>query len=75
MVVAFILINSEINAEDELLKDLKKLPEVEFVYLVFGIYDLIVKINAKDMDDLKNRILKNLRVINNIRSSMTMIAI
>ncbi|OLS21905.1 MAG: hypothetical protein HeimC2_31810 [Candidatus Heimdallarchaeota archaeon LC_2] len=75
MVVAFILINSEINADDELLKDLKKLPEVEFVYLVFGIYDLIVKINAKDMDDLKNRILKNFRVINNIRSSMTMIAI
>jgi DNA-binding Lrp family transcriptional regulator len=75
MVVAFILINSEINAEDELLKDLKKLPEVEFVYLVFGIYDLIVKINAKDMDDLKNRILKNLRVINNIQSSITLITI
>ncbi len=75
MVVAFILINSEINAEDEVLKNLKELPEVEFVYLVFGIYDIIAKVNAEDMSDLKNRILKNLRKIGNIRSSITMITI
>lgn len=75
MVIAFILINCEVNAEDEVLRNLEKLPEVEYVYLVYGIYDIIVKINAKDINELKTRIFKNLRGINNIRSTMTMIAI
>ncbi|MHA2277346.1 MAG: Lrp/AsnC ligand binding domain-containing protein, partial [Candidatus Kariarchaeaceae archaeon] len=46
MAVAFILINTEVAAEEEVMEELKNLPEVETVHLVYGIYDLIVKVRA-----------------------------
>lgn len=75
MAVAFILINTEVAAEEEVMEALQKLPEVENVYLVYGIYDLIVKIVADDSDSLKKSVSNKLRSIEKIRSTMTMIAV
>ena len=54
---------------------LKDLPEVETVHLVYGIYDLIVKVRADNLDDLKKGVTGNLRAIEKIRSTMTMIGV
>ncbi|MHA2171166.1 MAG: Lrp/AsnC ligand binding domain-containing protein [Candidatus Kariarchaeaceae archaeon] len=75
MAVAFILINTEVAAEEEVMEELKNLPEVETVHLVYGIYDLIVKVRAETSDELKKSITKNMRNVHKIRSTMTMIAV
>ncbi len=75
MAVAFILINTEVAAEEEVMEELQKIPEVEIVHLVYGIYDLIVKIVANDPDTLKKSVSDKLRTIKKIRSTMTMIAV
>ncbi|MHA2090501.1 MAG: Lrp/AsnC ligand binding domain-containing protein [Candidatus Kariarchaeaceae archaeon] len=75
MAVAFILINTEVAAEEEVMEELKNLPEVETVHLVYGIYDLIVKVRADTSDELKKSITKNMRNVHKIRSTMTMIAV
>ncbi|MHA2091184.1 MAG: Lrp/AsnC family transcriptional regulator [Candidatus Kariarchaeaceae archaeon] len=75
MATAFILINTDVAAEEEVMEQLKQLPEVESVYLVYGIYDLIVKVKADNLDDLKKGVTGNLRGIEKIRSTMTMIAV
>lgn len=75
MATAFILINTDVAAEEAVMQELKKLPEVESVHLVYGIYDLIVKVHAESLDDLKKGVTGNLRGIEKIRSTMTMIAV
>ncbi len=75
MAVAFILINTEVAAEEEVMEELKNLPEVETVHLVYGIYDLIVKVRADTSDELKKSIKRNMRNVHKIRSTMTMIAV
>ncbi|MDH5403631.1 MAG: Lrp/AsnC ligand binding domain-containing protein [Candidatus Heimdallarchaeota archaeon] len=75
MATAFILINTDVAAEEEVLEQLKQLPEVESVSLVYGIYDLIVKVKADTLDELKRRVTGNLRGIEKIRNTMTMIAV
>ena len=75
MATAFILINTDVASEEEVMNQLKELPEVESVHLVYGIYDLIVKVSADDLDTLKKGVTGNLRGIEKIRSTMTMIAV
>ncbi|MHA2277783.1 MAG: Lrp/AsnC ligand binding domain-containing protein, partial [Candidatus Kariarchaeaceae archaeon] len=67
--------NTEVAAEEEVMEELKNLPEVETVHLVYGIYDLIVKVRADTSDELKKSITKNMRNVHKIRSTMTMIAV
>jgi DNA-binding Lrp family transcriptional regulator len=41
MPMAFILINSEIGAEEAVLNSLRDLAGVEEAYIVYGVYDII----------------------------------
>jgi DNA-binding Lrp family transcriptional regulator len=75
MATAFILINTDVAAEEEVMEQLKSIAEVKSVHLVYGIYDLIVQIEADDLDTLKKGVTENLRSIEKIRSTMTMIAV
>jgi DNA-binding Lrp family transcriptional regulator len=75
MAIAFILINTEVASEEEVLNELKKIPEIEEVSLVYGIYDLIAKVKADTLENLKKVTTGGLRNISKIRSTMTMIAV
>jgi len=50
MAIAFILINSEIGEEKGVLNQLMSLPNVKEAHVVYGVYDLIAKIEADTMD-------------------------
>ncbi len=75
MATAFILINTDVAAEESVMEKLKELPEVVTVHLVYGIYDLIVKVQADNLDDLKKGVTGDLRSVDGIRTTMTMIAV
>jgi DNA-binding Lrp family transcriptional regulator len=75
MATAFILINTDVAAEEQVMEKLKELPEVVTVHLVYGIYDLIVKVQADNLDDLKKGVTGDLRSVDGIRTTMTMIAV
>ena len=51
--IAFVLINTEIGSESEVLKALKGVEGVMEAYAVFGVYDVLAKITADSMDKLK----------------------
>ena len=75
MATAYILINTEVAAEEEVLEKLKKLPEVKEAHLVYGIYDLIAKVEAETLETLKEDVTKHLRSLDKVRSTMTMICV
>lgn len=41
---AFVLINSEIGAEEEVLRNLKKFESVKEAYIVYGVYDIVARV-------------------------------
>ncbi len=73
--IAYVLINTEIGAEKEVLEQLKKIPEVEEAYIVYGVYDIIAKINAENIESLKNIIRWKIRTIDKVRSTLTMLTV
>jgi DNA-binding Lrp family transcriptional regulator len=74
MAKAYVLINSEIGGEQEVVSQLKDMPEVTEVSVVYGVYDVIVKLEAESMEILKEIITSKVRHLNKVRSTMTMIA-
>ena len=75
MPIAFVLINAEIGAEEDVLGQLKKVEGVQEAYTVYGVYDIIAKIEAATMDKLKEIVTLNIRRLNKVRSTLTMIVI
>jgi DNA-binding Lrp family transcriptional regulator len=74
LVKAFVLINAETGAEDEIISTLKKMKGVKEVYFVFGAYDIVTKIEADSMKELKEVTIRNIRRLDRVRSTLTMIA-
>jgi len=73
--IAFILLNTEIGAEEEVLNELGKVEYVTEAYIVYGNYDIIAKIEAPDMTKLKEVITWKIRRIPKVKSTLTMIIV
>lgn len=75
MVDAYVLINTEIGAEDEVMEALDEIEEVKESYLVYGVYDVIVKLSTGARQDLKDVVMREIRRIDKIRSTLTMMVV
>jgi DNA-binding Lrp family transcriptional regulator len=75
MPTAFVLINTEIGSEADVLKDLKKVEGVEEAYAVYGVYDIIARVKANTMDRLKEIVTWRVRRLDKVRSTLTMIVV
>jgi len=72
---AFLLINVESGFEDNVLKELKTFRGVEEAYYSYGVYDIITKIKAETMEQLKDMVTKQIRTLPRVRSTLTLIMI
>jgi DNA-binding Lrp family transcriptional regulator len=70
---AFVLINVESGAEEDLVKELKKIEGVEEAYYSYGVYDIIAKIKSETMEKLKEMVTRKIRVLSKVRSTLTLI--
>ena len=76
MPTAFVLINTEIGSEAEVLKDLKKVEGVnDEAWAVYGVYDIIARVKADTMDKLKEIVTWHVRRLDKVRSTLTMIVV
>jgi DNA-binding Lrp family transcriptional regulator len=75
MPMAFVLINTEIGSENEVLDDLKKIEAVKEAYMVYGVYDVVAKVSANTMYKLKEIVTWHVRRLDKVRSTLTMIVI
>ncbi len=70
---AFVLINVESGAEEEVVGELKKIEGIKEAYYSYGVYDIVTKIEAESMEKLKELVTKKVRTINKVRSTLTLI--
>ena len=73
MATAYVLINTDMGYEGDVLKQLKEMQGVKEVYLVYGVYDIIAKIEADTMEQVKEIITWKIRRLEKVRSTLSMI--
>jgi DNA-binding Lrp family transcriptional regulator len=72
---AFVLVNADLGAEEDLLKKLREIPNVKEVYVVYGVYDIVARVEADSMEKVKETITWNIRRLDKVRSTLTMIVV
>ena len=70
---AFVLINVESGAEEEVLDEIKRHEGVEEAYYSYGVYDIIAKLRAETMEKLRDAVSQKMRTINKVRSTLTLV--
>ncbi len=70
---AFVLINVESGSEEEILEQIKKIEGVEEAYYSYGVYDIIAKVAAESMEQLREKVTGKIRTIGRVRSTLTLI--
>ena len=75
MALAFVLINCDLGAEEDIIEQLKHIDGVTETHGVFGAYDIITRIEASETEKLREIITWSVRKISKIRSSLTLMEI
>ena len=72
MNIAYVLVQSIIGHEMEVLSDLLKIDLIKEARGTFGYYDILVKIEAPSEKEIERVITKNIRKVKNINSTTTL---
>ncbi len=75
MLTAYLLIITESGKETKVSNSLKTVAGVEEVYLVYGAYDVVIKIKAENLDALQEIVSTHLISSKEIRSTAPLILI
>ncbi len=69
---AIVAINNDIGAENKVMDSLCQMPAVQECYMVYGVYDMVARVQASSEEDL-NRIVSSIRAIPGVRSTLTLV--
>jgi len=72
MPVVYILINSELGMEEDLIQELRKMENIKEAYVAYGVYDVIVKAEAENMENLKELVAFKIRRMKEVKNTLTM---
>ena len=75
MVTAHVLINCDRDSEGFIIDELKKFDSVREVNPVYGAFDLVVKLESPNLQEILDNVIKDIRKIRNIVSSVTLMNI
>ena len=72
---ALILINTELGSERKVLEKLKSIQNIKEAHLTYGVYDIIIIVEAGTQDKLKETITYQIRALPGIKSTLTMVVV
>ena len=72
---AIVLMNAEVGFETEVLKEVKKVEGVDDAWAVYGVYDIVARLRADTMDELKEMLTFGIRKIDKVKSTLSMIIV
>ena len=70
---AYVLLNTELGKEPEVIKVIKGAKEIKNIYSLYGIYDIIVEVEADTMEKVKEVVFNRIRRLDNVKSTITLI--
>ena len=75
MPTALVLLNTETGSEADVLRELRKIANIEEAVLVYGAYDIILRIESSSMNELKQTVTWKIRKMDYVTATQTMIII
>lgn len=72
METAYVMINCEMGAEGTIVEGVKSIESVKEVSGLFGNYDIIVKLECLNVDEIRETIAKKIRLISKVRCTTTL---
>lgn len=72
---AFVFITADTDECSVALEDLRKIEAVEEVYRARGAYDIVAKIRGDSLDSLREDVLKRIKNLSSIKSTLTLTVI
>ena len=80
MPTAFVLINSELSHDEEIIGKIKEILDVDSdlkyqIQGVYGIYDIVLKVSSEDGPKLRKILTNEIRKIDMVKSTLTMMII
>ena len=72
---AYVLINCDLGSEEFVIEELKHVDTVKEVHGTFGAYDIVAKVSSDKSETLRESITWQIRKINNVRSTLTLMGI
>ena len=80
MPTSYVLINSNLGTDVQIIKEVKELlanqSDVKLeIQGVYGVYDIIVKLSSENGEKLRSIVTDDIRKIENVQSTLTMLVI
>ena len=80
MSISYVLINSNLGTDVQIINKVKEILadqyDVKFeIQGVYGVYDIIIKLSSEDSDKLRSIVPNDIRKIENVQSTLTMLVI
>ncbi len=75
MPIAYVLLNSTLGTEEEVIQKLQEIESIKEVHATFGTYDILTKIETSTVEALRDIITKKIRNFDNVRSTLTLMGI
>jgi len=70
---AFVLLNTELGMESKIVEALNGVEEITNIHSLYGIYDLIIEMEAETMDRIKEVVFNKVRRLDNVKSTITLL--
>jgi len=74
MEIAFVLINCDLGCEKAIIDELEHIDYVKEAQGVFGAYDIFIKLESANVENLRDTITWKIRKLNKVRSTLTLMA-
>ena len=72
METAYVLVSCDLGFDAEIIEEIKQFKDVKEVLGIFGAYDILVKVESANVENLKDTITWKIRKINRVRSTLTL---
>ena len=72
--IALVLLTTEPGREQDVVKELSRMAEIEETMVLFGEYDLYCKVVVEDFSQLSDLVLRNVRTLSGVVETTTLTA-
>jgi len=72
MAIAYVLVSCDLGFDKEIIHEIKQVKNVKEVHGIFGAYDILVKLESANVENLRDAIIWKIRKLNRVRSTLTL---
>jgi len=70
---AYVLLSTELGQEASIIDALQGVKEIITIYSIYGVYDLIIEMEADSIDRVKEVVFNDVRRLEHVKSTITLL--